>query len=455
MWLADRWRALHPSWKLALGTYLIARVVLSVWSSLILLLFPVLVQNLNLFGVPVLGYFDLIAGQPYAYSRQIDGAMLTFRAGDDGFITDNQTASVWALHDGRAVSGTYAGKALTEPTYSVEDIFPYRGVLPNRNVLLSAWQRFDTNWYLKIAQRGYAADDGSTVYFPLYPMLIRLVSFFVGDGMLAALIVSNLAAVGALALLYRLSQELFSRADARRTIVYWLFFPTAFFLLAAYTESLFLFLTLGAFLAARHNRWFIAAVFGTLAALTRLQGVLLIVPLAYMLWHEWRRMHSELKFYILRACALLLIPVATITFLAFANLSLIASYQSELHARFVMPWENVIASIALLISGQGSPIDALNLIATIGFGVMLFVLWNKLPFEYSLYSLAMFFAPLFRMTTTQPLVSMDRYVLALFPIFMLWGVWGKNPWVNRAVVYLSFPLQLYLCAQFVVWGWSG
>jgi len=67
----------------------------------------------------------------------------------------------------------------------------------------------------------------------------------------------------------------------------------------------------------------------------------------------------------------------------------------------------------------------------------------------------MFLAPLFRMTTTQPLVSMMRYALAIFPVFILWGVWGKNAWVNRAIIYPSLLLQLYLSAQFVMWGWVG
>ncbi|MBI5029617.1 MAG: glycosyltransferase family 39 protein [Chloroflexi bacterium] len=466
MWLVDRWRSFDPSWKFAIGAYLVARVALSVWATFIVLLFPVLVKNLDLFGVPVLGYFDLVEGQRYAYSRQVDQTILSFRAGDNGFVTDYQTASVWALRDGRAVSGEYSGRSLATTSYSVEDIFPYRGIPSNQNILLSAWQRFDTNWYLKIAQQGYAADDGSTVYFPLYPALIRVASFLIGDSLLAALFVSNLAAIGALALLYRLSRELFPSTDARRTIVYWLLFPTAFFLLAAYTEALFLFLTLGAFVAARQSRWVVAALFGAFAAFTRLQGVLLIVPLAYMLWRDWRNAQhvtrstyhaSHITHYVLRFTALLAIPFATLVFLAFTNLSLIASYEGELHARFVMPWDNVLASVALLTSGQGSPIDALNLVATIGFGIMLFVVWKtrSVPLEYSLYSIAMFFAPLLRMTTTQPLVSMDRYVLVMFPIFMLWGVWGKNSWVNRAVVYLSFPLQLYLSAQFILWGWVG
>jgi hypothetical protein len=152
---------------------------------------------------------------------------------------------------------------------------------------------------------------------------------------------------------------------------------------------------------------------------------------------------------------LLLIPLATAAFLAFTNLSLLSSYVGELHARFVLPWDNLGALIALLASGRASVVDGLNLLTTLGFGAMVLAVWRVLPREYGLYALAMYLAPLFRMTTMQPLVSMDRYALVLFPAFIVWGAWGKNVWVNRAVMYLSFPLQLFLSAQFVMWGWVG
>jgi hypothetical protein len=57
------------------------------------------------------------------------------------------------------------------------------------------------------------------------------------------------------------------------------------------------------------------------------------------------------------------------------------------------------------------------------------------------------------MNSTQPLVSMTRYVLAVFPVFIVLGMWGKNPWVNRVILYTSILLQLYLSAQFILWGW--
>ena len=132
-----------------------------------------------------------------------------------------------------------------------------------------------------------------------------------------------------------------------------------------------------------------------------------------------------------------------------------SSYVGELHARFVLPWENFAAAIGLLASGRASFVDGLNLAVAVLFGGLLIAIWKKLPLEYVLFAGAMYLAPLFRMTTTQPLVSMDRYALAILPAFILLGKWGKNSWINRAVVYLGFPLQLYLSAQFVLWGWVG
>jgi len=460
MRLVERWRALDPAWRFALGAYLMARVALSAWAFVIATLFPVVAQNLDLFGTPVLAVFDLASGERYAYSREVDGTVLTFRAGESGFVVDAQTGSVWSLREGRAITGVYAGRALGASSYSVEDIFPYRSIAPETNVFLSVWQRFDTNWYLEIARDGYV-DAGSKVYFPLYPLLIRLVSALVGNAMLAALLVSNVALIGALVLLYRLSEALFGATSARRAVAYWLVFPTAFFLFAAYTESLFLFLVLAAFDCARRERWVLAALFGALAALTRLQGVLLIVPLAIV---GFRYCVLRIPYDVSRIThhairtmqyAILLIPLATLAFLAYTNFALLASYEGELHARFVLPWENLAAALALIVDGRASFVDGLNVLATLGFGALLIAIWRAVPREYAVYALLMYLAPLFRMTTLQPLVSMDRYVLAIFPAFIWLGARGQNAWVNRAIVYLSFPLQLYLSAQFVLWGWVG
>ncbi len=93
-----------------------------------------------------------------------------------------------------------------------------------------------------------------------------------GDELLAALLVSNVAFLGALLALFALTADAFGERVARRAIVVAALFPTAFFFLAPYTESLFLFLSILAFRAARHDRWGRVAVSGALAALTRSVG---------------------------------------------------------------------------------------------------------------------------------------------------------------------------------------
>lgn len=453
--LAASWNALNPGWRWAVGVFVVARVFYTFWSLGILLLVPFVLQNLNLFGTPVVSAFDLSTSERFIYARTVSGAVLTFTKGEDLGIADTRTGSVWDLRTGRAVSGAFAGTTLAPSVYEAEDLFPYRGVAPSPAPLLTLWQRFDTNWFLKIAQRGYAADDGSTVYMPLYPLLIRLVGMFLpGGDLLAALLISNLAWVIALYLTFRYTQELFDAETARRALIYLAVFPTAFFFLAAYTESLFLALAVGALYAGHKNNFLLAGALGALAALTRLQGVLLVVPLAYMagvfsgasgfrLTRQSRRSLVPLG----------LIPLATLGFLVYSNLSLFASYEGELHARFVLPWENLWAGVTLILEGRASIPDLANVVVTLLFGAMCVVVWRTMPRALALYTVLMFVAPLLRMTTTQPLVSMARYVLILFPVFMLWGRWGANGWVNRAIIYPSFLLSLYFSAQFWMWGW--
>jgi hypothetical protein len=346
------------------------------------------------------------------------------------------------------------------PTTPDEVLRPYQGMEPISGglaePLLGVWQRFDTLWYIKIATQGYSPENESTVYFPLYPSLIRLLgTIFLGDYLLAALFISNLAYIGVLFYLHKLTEMEFNRPAARRSVTYLAIFPTAIFFLAAYTESLFLFLTLAAFYYAKEKRWWLAGALGFLSSLTRLQGIVLIIPLLYMYLRDRAFRLSRLRPDIL---ALIVIPGGAALFLAYQHLSigstsLLATYQTELHALFVLPWDNIIASIQKVLSPEGTFINVLNLTVTCLFLAMTALSFRKLPLEYSIYMLVTIFVLLLRRTTLQPLVSMSRYVLVLFPAFMMWGHWGRNPRFQRLVVYPSVALLLYLSGQFAMWGW--
>jgi len=346
------------------------------------------------------------------------------------------------------------------PTTPDEMVRPYRGVMPivggAAELLLGVWQRFDANWYLHIATQGYTPGDGTTVYFPLYPALMRLLGdLLAGNHLVAGLIISTVAYAGALYYLFVLTRRELGGEAARRATVYLALFPTAFFFLAVYNESLFLLLVLAAFYYARQDRPWLAGGLGFLAALTRLQGVILLLPLGWILLRhkgfQWRMLGWT-------GLSALLVPLGTILFLAFqrywmGEASMLQTYEGQLYARFVLPWDNILASVRVILSPEGSFIDLLNLLITFLFIALVVAVWKKLPKEYGIYSAFTLLALMLRMTTLQPLVSMSRYVLAIFPAFMLMGAWGGNPWVNRLILYPSIALLIYLMGQFILWGW--
>jgi hypothetical protein len=146
---------------------------------------------------------------------------------------------------------------------------------------IDATERQDAVWYLRLADEGWSTDDPSAAFFPLYPLTVRAVAWILpGEDLLSAILVSNVAFLGALLALFALTAEAFGDRIARRAIVVAAIFPTSFFFLAPYTESLFLLLSILAFREARHDRWGRVAVFGALAALTRSVGIVLLPALA-------------------------------------------------------------------------------------------------------------------------------------------------------------------------------
>jgi hypothetical protein len=158
------------------------------------------------------------------------------------------------------------------------------------HVLFTVWERFDGLWFLRIATGGYVSGDGSAAFFPLYPVLIRIVSPILGGHPFAAsLVISNACFAGSLVVLYFLTASELSEGAARKAVLYLALFPTAFFFLAPYSESPFLLATLASFWGARRGKWWMAGVCGALASATRNLGVLMVPSLAIEALHQWSR----------------------------------------------------------------------------------------------------------------------------------------------------------------------
>ena len=173
---------------------------------------------------------------------------------------------------GAANERRYDDPALTQPLGGFGD------------VVLSPLAHWDAVWFLGIADTGYpSADSPRTAFFPLYPLLTRGVAELGGGSrgalLIAAYLVSLAALLGALVLLYRLTALELGRRAAGPAVLLLCVFPASLFLGAPYSESLFLLCSVGAFYAARTGRWAWAGAAAGAASATRSAGLLLLLPL--------------------------------------------------------------------------------------------------------------------------------------------------------------------------------
>jgi hypothetical protein len=168
---------------------------------------------------------------------------------------------------------------------------------------LTAW---DGWWYLGIVHNGYHVEplvDGyhDYAFLPLWPAIIRLLSWpwpsLAGS---IAVVLSNVLFVVGLLILVRLGEKVVGPERAALGAILLAIFPFSAVFSMAYAESLFLCLSTGAFLAAERDRRALAGILVALAALTRLQGAVLALPVWLVLFlHDGRRLRPSQAWLIL------------------------------------------------------------------------------------------------------------------------------------------------------------
>src|SRR3954468_18630839 len=127
---------------------------------------------------------------------------------------------------------------------------------PVGNALVAPLARWDSVWYLAIANDGYPADDPRrTAFFPLYPLLVRAADALVRDPIVAGALVSLACFAVALVLVHRLTELELGAPAASATVWALALFPASVFFSAVYSEALYLMLSVGCVYAARTGRW--------------------------------------------------------------------------------------------------------------------------------------------------------------------------------------------------------
>ncbi len=336
---------------------------------------------------------------------------------------------------------------------------PYLGVEVETNPWLEPWQRWDTLHYQAIAERGYEAFDSALFVPPLYPGLVRLASALMGtDSLVSALIVSNVAALAGMAAFYSLArEELADPIWARRAVLYLSIFPTAFFWFAGYTESLLLLLAAAALLAARRARWLTSGLAVGLAALSRLTGALLIVPIGATAWSAARREKSWRPLLAVAGAltGALAFPLYVWLGMGLSPLTPIEMQAARSQGGFTLPGVNLLRAIGRLVAGETNFADLFDLALLLLFLALAVPVWRQLSRPLAVFYSAFLLLYLGRAAGIAPLLGSARYVLILFPAYLVLAGWGRRPWIHRLIVYLSATGLLLLSGQFAIWGWVG
>jgi Mannosyltransferase (PIG-V) len=339
------------------------------------------------------------------------------------------------------------------------------------------WARWDSVWFLRIAEHGYGAATGAaSAFYPLYPGAVAVLGrVLFGHYVLAGILISLAAALGSFLLLYRLAEERLGADGGRRAVLYMALFPFALFLQAVYSESLYLLLTLAAFALAERRRYLEAGVAAGLALLTRPTGAALLPALALLAWRERDRVR-----------ALASLAVAPVLFAAYP----LYLWQAEgdpwafLHAqriwsRHLSPagplggiWDGLRAGwagVEQLASGshthvywtavqntdpiRAATINLENLAFLVLFVVLTVIAWRRFGAPYGLFAALSLAIPLSVPSERWPLLSIPRFGLTIFPLFLALATIGRRPRVHTAIVGVSSLLLGVAIVQWALWQW--
>jgi hypothetical protein len=334
-----------------------------------------------------------------------------------------------------------------------------------------ALARWDSGWYVSIAEGGYEAppvrvgQETNHAFFPLYPALMRGVSRATGlDVARAGALVSAAALLGALLLLAAWTRRRFGEGRVWPALLAFLAFPTSFFFAAVYSESLLLFLALGAVLALEEDRDGLAAAAGLLSGLTRISGLVLAPALFLVSWRRSHELGRPVPQALLRAGLVGVSPLAGFGLFCLyfherfgdALLFVKAQHNWSREAKTVFDGPRLILQEIVRDLATGhvfvkSPVRTMEGVFLLLFFFLAWRLAARRLWPEALYV----FLTVAIVLTSGTLESGGRYVLPAFPAFAVLGGLAARPAVFRALVALSLAAQAGYVWLYVHWLWVG
>lgn len=341
--------------------------------------------------------------------------------------------------------------ALSFQAYTNQRISSWRG-------WLEIWNRWDAPHYLDLAQYGYqpSGEIGLfLVFYPLFPWLTRLFGLLTGDLLVGAFIVSTLASLVAGVLMQRLAALDDPPALARRAVWFLLIFPTSYFLHIGYTESVFMALMLGCFLAARGGRWPLAGVLGALACLTRINGLVLIPALLveallqYRATRRWQWQWLSTGLVGLGFAGYLLLNYSVTG----DPLRFLTIQHEHWYKSLAAPWVGiggVLHSITERPPSEAHMLGVQELIFIVLGLVSTLICCARLRPSYSVWMAGNWLL----FTSTSFIMSVPRYTLTLFPIYLLFAHAAQDRRWSAIITTWSLLFMGLFISLFVQGRWA-
>ena len=332
--------------------------------------------------------------------------------------------------------------------------------------------RYDSGWYLHIATHGYSYNGNdlekqTIVFNPLYPALIKGLTFFGLTHAASAVIITNVAIVIAIIVLTKLVAERYDNDTAVLSVAFLSFFPGSLFFSAAYTESLTFLCIVCFFLFLLRKRFAVAACFAGLCFSSRSTGLVLLAPLAWEIirsyWpNQRRRLLVEGPLYMLIATAglwLYMIYLWAAFRAPFALITALGAWNEGSHfgnPLLLQPVFKALVDLRYQLQNFIADPNALSFVLFVVFVAAVIVFRKRMPTSFLLFCAGALLLPYFTRTGDVGFASFIRYELLVFPVFIIAATLSKRRiWLGLAICGMSGATLFWFTALFAKWYWVG